>query len=352
MTPPPPTSAATPPPPAPAPKPAAATVSTPEPKPTALPAGARASRGEPEHFADRLEAAVTASGGGAPGCVGLDPVLERLPGAIRGSDPVEAITTFCRGVLEAVAPVVPVVKFQSACFERYGGAGVTALRNLIDEARTLGLLTILDAKRGDIGITADHYAAAVFGEPETEDGLESPGLGSSGGFAPGSADALTLSPYLGMETIAPFIRPGHGVFVLVRTSNPGGDDLQLTKLADGRTIAECIADQVAHFGAPHQGDCGLSSVGAVVGLTKAAEGEALRARMPDQVFLVPGYGAQGGSLDDVKSLLRPPGTASRGVLITASRSVIYAFPRGDADWQTRVADAAKKLQEELATMMG
>jgi orotidine-5'-phosphate decarboxylase len=304
------------------------------------------------HFADRLDAAIRAKSGGEGGggaCVGLDPVVERIPGAVRGSDPVEAITNFSRHVLEAVAPHAAIVKFQSACFERYGGAGVRALRRLVDQARSLDLLTILDAKRGDIGITADHYAAAAFGEPAPDGAHEIL-------HAEGGADAITLSPYLGMETIAPFIRPGRGVFVLVRTSNPGGDEIQTAPLADGRNIAEMIADHVADFGAPHLGECGLSSVGAVVRATKAAEGEALRARMPDQIFLIPGYGAQGGTLEDVRRLVRPaaarngPGGASAGVIVAASRSIIYAFERGEEKWQAKVADAARRLTDELATL--
>src|SRR5262249_2518895 len=135
----------------------------------------------------------------------------------------------------------------------------------------------------------------------------------------GGADALTVSGYLGPDTIEPFLKPGHGAFVLVRTSNPGSDAVQSLPLADGRTIAEMMADHVAALGATRRGKRGLSDVGAVVGATKAADAASLRKRMPDQIFLVPGYGAQGGRLDDVRPMLRPgarwPGDS--GVLVTA-----------------------------------
>jgi orotidine-5'-phosphate decarboxylase len=287
----------------------------------------------PAHFADRLAAALDRAG--APACVGLDPVLERLPAAIRAqrSSDADKIEEYCLGVIDAVAPHVTVVKPQSACFERYGDAGVRVLHNVIAAARSRGMLIVLDAKRGDIGVTADHYAHAAFDH-----------------FA---ADALTVSPYLGPDTIEPFLKhPGRGVFVLVRTSNPGSDAIQAQRLADGRTIAHMMADMVTSLGQTRRGGRGLSDVGAVVGATKAAEGAQLRARMRDQVFLVPGYGAQGGTLDDVRVLVRPgsrsPGDS--GVLVTASRSVIYAFAPGEDGWQEAVRAAAAGFVAELAQL--
>ncbi len=291
------------------------------------------------NFADRLADAIDRAG--APACVGLDPVLDRLPRAVRdaATNPVGAIEAFCHDVIVAIAGVVPAVKFQSACFERYGAPGVGALHRLMAAARHTRFLVLLDAKRGDIGITAEHYAAAAF------DG-------------PAPADALTLSGYLGPDTIEPFLGLGRGVFVLVRTSNPGSDAVQAAKLADGRTVAEMMADTVAGMGASRRGRRGLSSVGAVVGATKAAEGRALRTRMPDQVFLVPGYGAQGGTLDDVRALIRPttgappkPAPGDLGVLVTASRSVLY--PPGSADapeWVRHVRDAATQFVAELRAL--
>jgi orotidine-5'-phosphate decarboxylase len=287
-----------------------------------------------ETFADRLVSAIDRAG--APVCVGLDPVLDKLPRAVRerAGDPVQAIGEFCLGVLNAVhaSRVVPAVKFQSACFERFHARGVGLLDDLVTKARSLGLVVILDAKRGDIGVTAEHYAAAAFPEHD-------------------GADALTASGYLGPDTLRPLMKPGRGLFVLVRTSNPGSDTIQSQPLADGRTVAEMLADVVAALGATRKGDRGLSDVGAVVAATKPADAASLRARMPDQVFLVPGFGAQGGTPDDVRAMIRPgarsPGES--GVLVTASRSVIYAFDAETpaADWRESIRAAAAQLAADV-----
>lgn len=279
------------------------------------------------HFSDRLADALDRAG--SPVCVGLDPVLDKLPEPVRAAhwEPPRAIAQFCAGVLEAVAGTVPAVKVQSACFERYGAEGVRTLEGVLSDARARGLVTVLDAKRGDIGVSAEHYAAAAFEH--------------------GRADALTVSGYLGPDTLTPY--PG-GLFVLVRTSNPGSDAVQSLKLADGRTVAEMMADHVRALGDARRGSRGLSDVGAVVGATKPGDGPALRARMPDQVFLVPGYGAQGGTADDIRGMLRPgarsPGES--GVLVTASRSVIY--PGGEGDWREQIRAAARRLASEIGAV--
>lgn len=272
-------------------------------------------------FADRLVAATRAAR--SPVCVGLDPVIESMPGELRARRPDAAglIEEFCAGVLRSVTGIVPAVKFQSACFERYGSAGFEALEKSVELARSLGLVIVLDAKRGDIGISAEHYAAAARAV---------------------GADAITASGYLGPSTLEPYLKAGLGLFVLVRTSNPDSDAVQAHALADGRSIAEMMADLVASLGRSRIGSAGLSEVGAVVGATKSSEGRALRARMPDQIFLVPGYGAQGGTAEDVRALLRSDGG---GVLVTASRSVIYA--KGDGRWTDAVAAAARSLAEEI-----
>jgi len=279
-------------------------------------------RTETSHFADALDAAIADIG--SPVCVGLDPVLESLPAQVRELSPhaPDALRRFSVGVLEAVAGAVPAVKFQSACFERYGSAGVAVLEETMLLARRLGLLVILDAKRGDIGISAAHYAAAAVSA---------------------KAHALTVSGYLGASGVEPFLAAGLGVFVLVRTSNPDSDAVQSARLRDGHTVAELMGETVASLGAGHVGECGLSSVGAVVGATKSADGSQLRERMPQQVFLVPGYGAQGGGAADIRPLLRPDG---RGVLVTASRSVIYAPPI-ENDWRAGIHDAAERMAAEI-----
>ncbi|MCB9845466.1 MAG: orotidine-5'-phosphate decarboxylase [Phycisphaeraceae bacterium] len=262
---------------------------------------------------------------GVPTCVGIDPVIDRIPDGARADDSATSIERFCAGVIEAVAGAVPVVKFQSACFERYGSVGACLLEDAIQVARERGLLVILDAKRADIGVTMGHYAAAA---------------------ASLEAHAMTVSPYLGVEAAGPVLEEGLGVFVLVRTSNPEGDVFQGAKLDDGRMVCEAVADEVSRLGATRLGVRGLSDVGAVVGATKATHASALRKRMPDAPILVPGYGAQQGSLDAVRKLRRPnAGTVGEmGVLVTASRSVIYAEGR---DWKRAIRDAASRMAGEI-----
>lgn len=275
-------------------------------------------------FADRLHASIRAAG--SPVCVGLDPVLSSIPAEVRaGRDDPAAIFEFCSGVIRSIAGLIPAVKFQSACFERFGSAGFDVLERSAALARQLGLVVVLDAKRGDIGISAEHYAAAA---------------------ARLGADAITVNGYLGPSTLEPYLKQGLGLFVLVRTSNPDSDVIQAQRLADGRSVAEMMADEVAKLGRAHLGLCGLSQIGAVVGATKSTEGRALRARMPEQVFLIPGYGAQGGTAEDVRALLRSDG---RGVLVTASRSVIYA--KGEGAWTDAVRAAARSLAEEVKAVV-
>ena len=278
------------------------------------------------HPADTLAAAVRRAG--SPVCVGLDPVIERLPATMRGLSAADALERFCLGVIDAVAPLAAAVKFQSACFERHGPAAIAALARCCAHARRAGLVTVLDAKRGDIGISAAHYAAAA---AEHFD-----------------ADWSTASPYLGTEGFMPFAAPGRGVFVLVRTSNPSGDSVQSIALAGGGTLSDAIARQVADAGAALLGETGYSSIGAVVGATKSAEARRLRALMPRQWFLIPGYGAQGGTADDIRNSVDEQGL---GALVTASRSVIFPTNPDDSHWPDSVAAAADRMSRELRTAL-
>ena len=287
----------------------------------------------PTHPADRLHAAIARVG--SPVCVGLDPVLESLPPILRARhhEPLAAIEEFGHSVVDAIAGVVPAIKFQSACYERYGGAGVSLLERQAHHASERGLVVILDAKRGDIGISASHYAAAA---KRT------------------GAHFITVNGYLGLGTVKPYLDAGLGVFALVRTSNPESDSIQSARLADGRSVGELMGTEVASFGAGSMGECGLSDVGAVVGATKAQDARALRDVMPNQIFLIPGYGAQGGTAEDIRGMVRArrTGAADAGVLVTASRSVIYAlrdaaFGMDERDWTDLVADAASALAREV-----
>lgn len=284
------------------------------------------------HVADRLIAVIEDKG--SPVCVGLDPVLGRMPDPIcREGGPVDQFRRFTFGVLEAVAPTVPVVKFQSACYERYGSGGVGVLNDAITYARKLGLMIILDGKRADIAQSATHYAAAAF-DAMAQDG---------------HPDMITVNPYLGSDGVLPFIQERDdgrsvGAFVLVRTSNPSGDAIQAARMQDGMTVAEHVAGRVAEWGKASVGERGYSALGAVVGATKAAEGRSLRRLMPNQLILIPGYGAQGGSAADVRTLFNDDGL---GAIVTASRSVIYAPRQSGETWEDAVGRAARELGEEI-----
>lgn len=292
-----------------------------------------------EHFSDRLLNAIGRKG--SPVCVGIDPVHERLPGELRRRidgprSALAAISEYCSTVLDAVADAVPAVKFQSACFERYRDEGVETLYSLIADANDLGLMVILDAKRGDIGISADHYAAGIF-EPWVDRDELAPRLAVP--------DAVTINGYLGGDGIEPFCRGGRGAFVLVRTSNPGGDAIQQARLESGLSVAEHVGSVVDGLAREHMGTLGYSDLGAVVGATKRDEIASLRSLMPRCIFLVPGYGAQGGGAEDVQACFNQDG---RGAIITASRSVIYAYEKDDSQpWADAVAEAAQVFAGEI-----
>jgi orotidine-5'-phosphate decarboxylase len=277
---------------------------------------------------------------GGPVCVGLDPVYEKLPQALTAEhdDPadagqkLDAIRRFGEGVIEAVAGEVPCVKLQLACFERYGAGGWAVYEHLLETARRRGLVTIADGKRGDIAGSSAHYAAGLM----TEQG----------------ADALTVNPYVGLDGLAPFVETardeGKGLFALVRTSNPGAEAIQALLLNDGRSVSDAVADAVASLsatGADPVGESGYAAVGAVVGATKPQAMAGLRQRMPRQLFLVPGVGAQGGTR--IGDCFHPDG---RGAIITASRSVIYPGGAGGeaSDWQSPIREAARELRQAVA----
>lgn len=302
------------------------------------------------HFADRLIARCRDVG--APTCVGIDPVYERLPEDLRNAqtpnarEAVDAISKYVAGVLEAVAPHTACVKFQSACFERYLWPGVEAYHHLIHQARQLGLIVIADVKRGDIDISAAHYAQGCLADPTFTD------------LAPLTGpDAVTINPYLGQDGVQPFVDlaadQSKGVFALVRTSNPSADSVQSLTLDDGRTVAQAIAQLIAGLGhgdgAQHLGQSGYSLLGAVVGATKMDDIADLRHLMPQQIFLVPGFGAQGGSAQDLKACFKPDGT---GAIITASRSVIYAYEKDQTShWQKAVEQAAIDMKHQIASIL-
>jgi orotidine-5'-phosphate decarboxylase len=306
-----------------------------------------------ELFSDRLLAAIEAKG--SPICVGIDPIFESLPDDIAGSDSdrdgndaeaaIDAIFSFTTSVLRIVAPHVPVVKFQSAFFEKYYSEGVDAYFSLIQEAAELGLLVIGDVKRGDIGSTASAYAAAHLADSSFHHDDEH--------ITP---DAITVNPMLGLDTLEPFIGAaktfGKGLFVLVRTSNPGSADFQDAKMADGRTWSEMVADKLAPVAAQQGlvGHRGYSSIGAVVGATQAHTIASMRQRLPQSIFLLPGYGTQGATAE----MTRAAFTDGKGAIISASRSILYAHrePKYAAlDWQSAVERAVLDMKKEIAAIL-
>jgi orotidine-5'-phosphate decarboxylase len=305
-------------------------------------------------FADRLIEAIQAKG--SPICVGIDPVYEQLPDAVAGpvSDrnsnnidtALDAIFQFTTGVLKTVAPHVPIVKFQSAWFEKYRWEGVEAYFSLIAEARELGLLVIGDVKRGDIGATSAAYADAHLGDH---------GVADEERAAP---DAITINPMLGMDTIEPFVAVAkahdRGLFVLVRNSNPGAAELQDVLLHDGRTWSEMLADRLALLAADAGlvGRYGYSSLGAVVGATQPHTMASLRRRLPKSIFLLPGYGAQGATAEMTRLAFDAQG---QGAIVSASRSILNAHqsPRyGRAgDWTDSVLQATLAMKADLASVL-
>jgi orotidine-5'-phosphate decarboxylase len=311
----------------------------------------------PSHFADRLSEAVR--GKKTPLVVGLDPVYSRLPAPIishramndenDAAAAVDAIFDFCTQVMRIVAPLVPAVKMNIAFFERYFWEGIETYYSLISEANELGLEIIGDVKRGDIGHTAELYAAAHLENPELS-GLEDT-------LAP---DAITVNGYAGAEGIEPFAdmaqRQGKGIFVWVRSSNPSAAAIQDFAGADGQPMYEQLAEVVAQIANQPEriGTSGYSNVGMVVGGTSPEATKALRQKYDKVWFLVPGYGSQGASAADCVRFCKPDGT---GALVNASRSIIYAYEKPQfkgqygQDWKRCIEQAVIDAKVDLAQSM-
>jgi orotidine-5'-phosphate decarboxylase len=301
------------------------------------------------HFADRLTEAVRRCGN--PLCVGLDPRWEQLPLAIRERcDPVTLIGAancfgaFCCRVIDIIAGLVPVVKPQSAFFEACGPTGMHQLQWVLSYARNKGLLTILDSKRNDIASTAQAYADAAFA-----------GIELAGQTLPvWDADAITINPYLGRDAVEPFLasarKDGRGVFVLVRTSNKGAGQFQDLR-CDGKPLFHHVAEAVGSWNAENLGQCGFGDVGAVVGATHPEELKTVRQLIPNVIFLIPGYGAQGGTATDVAGGFRTDGL---GAVVNSSRGITASFKPEDKNWEAAVEKATKAAIAELraAARMG
>jgi len=277
--------------------------------------------------------------------LGLDPDPMRLwplavdPPAADGSPgqlTANAVLAHCRAVIAAAGPACVAAKPQLACFERLGAPGIAALVEVVAAAREAGLIVIADGKRGDVPVTAAAYAQALAGETASPNGAIA-GLG---------ADAFTANPLLGIDALEPLIATGAGVFVVVRSSNPGAADLQDLELAAGGVLWEQIARIVDQLGTPRA--CGLADVGAVFGATGPAHLGRARELMPKAIFLLPGVGAQGGRVEE----LAPAFAVGRaGGLVSASRSIVEAT---DATGERGAAAARAEAERlrELAWSLG
>jgi orotidine-5'-phosphate decarboxylase len=298
------------------------------------------------HFADQLVARIADLSN--PTVVGLDPHFEMIPEFIRKDAErkhgkttlaaAHAILTFNHGIIDALADLVPAVKPQIAFYECFGFEGLRAYQETCAYAKKKGLLVIGDAKRNDIGSTAEAYARGHLGKVDL--------FGTPTEIF--SQDALTITPYLGSDGIHPFIKQAQendkGIFVLVRTSNASADEIQGQPVGE-ELMDEVVAGLVSNWGRETVGKSGFSLVGAVVGATYPEEANILRSLMPHQIFLVPGFGAQGGTAADVKPCFHKNGT---GAIVNSSRGIIFAGK--DEGYAEAARKSAIKMKEELATL--
>lgn len=275
-----------------------------------------------------------------PTCVGLDTALEYLPEALARSakdaeSAAEAIFAFNKAVTDAVCDIVPAVKVQIAYYEIYGAAGMRCFERTCAYAKEKGLCVITDAKRNDIGATALRYAQAYLAN------------GAAG------CDFLTVNGYLGTDGIAPFAEAcaahDRGIFVLVKTSNPSSGELQDLVLSDGRTVYECMGDMVKKWGEGSEGKYGYSRVGAVVGATHPAQAKVLRGRLPHTFFLIPGYGAQGGSAEMLKNCFHAGGM---GGIVNNSRGILCAYQKRGGAFDEAARAACIAMQRDLVSVLG
>ena len=295
-----------------------------------------------DFFGDKLIDKIRSIGN--PLCVGLDPYLDKIPPLFRDgpmipADPrtAKATKNFLMSLIDLLEHKIAIIKPQSAFFERMGWRGTQLLEDITSYAQEKGFLVLMDAKRGDIGSTAEAYAESFL----TKD-------------APIKSDALTVSPFLGLDTLEPYIQAarvnGSGVFVLVKTSNPGSGDFQ-DLLVGEEMLFEKIAQKLKplskNFEAPRTG---WSSLGIVVGATYPAQGENLRELLPHTPFLIPGYGAQGGGAEDaVRTFVKGP-NGYEGGIVNSSRAILFP-DKGNTnnpnEWETAISDAIEYAVDDL-----
>ncbi len=292
-----------------------------------------------------------------PTVVGLDPKLSYIPAYLREESmqkygktlegAAAALLAYNKGIIDEICDIVPAVKPQAAYYEMYGWQGVRALAETVAYARQKGMFVIVDGKRNDIGSTVEAYAAAYLGNTEVEgESIEAFG-----------ADALTVNGYLGTDGITPFLKTcaasDKGIFVLVKTSNPSSGEFQDQKLhVPYESLYRAVGNMCQHWGLDLPGKYGYSGVGAVVGATYPAQLQELRKALPNTMFLVPGYGAQGGAADDVLPAFDKRGL---GAVISSSRAVLCAWQKegcSETDYAKAARREALRMRDEVVAKLG
>ena len=286
-------------------------------------------------------------------CVGLDPDLNKFPKAlleqfqledietlsfneIKLNNVADCILSFNKTIIDLVCNDAVAIKPQSAHYERFGHHGILCLERTVSYAKNKGLIVILDAKRNDIGTTAEKYALAYLGYDDNANGATIP------------FDAITVNPYLGSDGIDPFVtsceKNGKGIFVLVKTSNPSSGEFQDLKLASGISLSHHIAEKVNEWGKKVIGPCDYSSVGAVMGATYPEDIKKLREIMPKSIFLIPGYGAQGAKADNISDAFDKNGL---GAIINSARGIIYCYSPDDLSYQEKVKEQVTLMKNDI-----
>jgi len=303
------------------------------------------------NFSDRLIKAIDDKQN--PSCVGLDQRILDIPEEIRKEAEKKygnnfqgisyAIVEFNKRIIDSIKDIVPVVKPQISFYECYGSQGMEAFIKTINYAKKSKLIVIADVKRNDIGSTAEAYAYGFLGHVPMLDGTKSVSI---------DADSITVNPYLGSDGIRPFVEAckdfEKGIFILCKTSNPSSSEIQ-DKIVEGKSIYEIVAEMINNLSKGTQGNSGYNSIGAVVGATYPEQAKKIRSIIPKSFFLVPGYGAQGGSAKNTTSCFNNDGY---GAIINSSRDIIFAYkkiPNKKFDEASRIA--AEKMKEDISKSM-
>ena len=299
------------------------------------------------HFGNRLVTKIRSSKSFL--CLGVDPHLDLIPKIFdvntKTSNIVGKVEKFCFSLLDAAVGLVPAIKPQIALFEQLGPDGMKLLSSLCKHAHSQNFLVIMDAKRGDIGSTSQAYANAYLGKD-----------------APFPSDALTINPWLGIDSLEPFFKKASetssGLFVLVHTSNKGSKDIQEMSLSTGIKCYEHLANILKPIVEKHKGALGLSSIGVVSGATFREESVALRKLLPNAPFLIPGYGTQGASAKDACAPLVQDTEHSNLLnfgLINASRSILFSedsyLANNIEEWQKIILSKINSINNELTSII-